>query len=98
MDISNRSSDPRNQVIEVIVESIFKMTQIDPSYIDPDHNFKADLDLNEEMVVTIAKQTCHSLSINLPASELNGLALSRTPRQLFERIYSILDHNNQLAA
>lgn len=83
-----------SKIINQILDSIYKITQIDPCCIEPDHSFENDLNIKPEEIVSIGKFVTNALKLDFSDSDIYSLHSIKTPRELFKKIISIHKESN----
>lgn len=73
------ASTPGDPVIHVVLEEIFQVSEIDPTFLTPDHHFH-DLGLSAQTIQTIFARSAASLGLAL---NHHGESPS-TPRQMVD--------------
>lgn len=81
-----KEENMESRIINCILDEICKMTQIDPSWIEPDHNLQNDLELKPEEILSIGKVVVKRL--NLPTGGVYSFVKASTPRELLTLIKS----------
>ena len=78
--MKNKSaSAPGDQVIHVVLEEIFQASEIDPTFVAPDHQFQ-ELGLSAQTIQTILARSAASLGLSLDYKGENP----STPRQMVD--------------
>jgi len=80
-----------NLTINNVLDGIVEISQIDPTWVQPDHSFSQDLQISAEDILQISLFATRHLNLSLSEGDQCEIRSSRTPRELVQKIEFLIE-------